>query len=240
MSRSEDGVQKPLRFYKVVAVEARDDGHAVCLDGRPPRSPGGLPLILPTDRLADLAAEEWSRQGDVLDLGAMAVTRLAYTALEKTAPARPGIVDEVARYAGSDALCYWADSPADLVTLQKDQWGAMLGWAEARLGLTLVPTTGIVHRAQSGAALETVRDHVRRMDDFALVATAHATGLFGSAVLALALQDGRLSGREAHDLARLEETYQESRWGIDAEAADRTRARLGEALMLEAWFSALR
>lgn len=240
MSRSDDGVQKPRRFYRLVAVEARDDGHAVCLDGRPPRSPGGRPLVLPTAALADLTAQEWIRQGDVLDLGGMAVTRLAYTALEKTAPARPGIVEEVARYAGSDALCYWAEAPADLVALQQAQWGAMLGWAEERIGLALVPTTGIVHRAQPESALEAVRAHLQTMDDFALVATAHATGLFGSAVLALALQDGRLSGRQAHDLARLEETYQESRWGIDAEAADRTRARLDEAMMLEAWFSALR
>ncbi|MDH4384068.1 MAG: ATP12 family protein [Caulobacter sp.] len=240
MTLPEDGLQKPRRFYKVVAIEARDDGHAVCLDGRPPRSPGGKPLILPTPGLAALAAQEWSRQGDVLDLGSMAATRLAYTALEKTAPARLGIVEEVARYAGSDALCYWAEAPADLVALQQAQWGGLLAWAHQRLGLTLVPTTGIVHRAQPEEALDLVRSRVRQMDDFALIGTAHATGLFGSAVLALALQDGRLTGEEAHDLARLEETYQESRWGIDAEAAARTAARRTEALMLEAWFSALR
>jgi len=239
MTLPEDGLQKPRRFYKLVTIEARADGHAVCLDGRPPRSPGGRPLILPTQALAELAGHEWRRQGDVLDLGGMAVTRLAYTALERTAPSRPGIVDEVARYAGSDALCYWADSPADLVALQQAQWGAMLDWAGERFGIALTPTTGVVHQPQAESALAAVRERVAAMDDFALIGIAHATGLFGSALLALALQDRRLSGDEAHDLARLEERYQESRWGIDAEAAARTEARRTEALMLQAWFSAL-
>jgi hypothetical protein len=55
----------------------------------------------------------------------------------------------------------------------------------------------------------------------------------------LSRNPARLSAQEAHDLARLEERYQESRWGIDAEAAARTEARRTEALMLQAWFSAL-
>jgi tRNA dimethylallyltransferase len=40
-------------------------------------------------------------------------------------------------------------------------------------------------------------------------------------------------------IARLDEAWQEERWGIDYEAADRTAARLEEALLLERWFQAL-
>ena len=77
------------------------------------------------------------------------------------------------------------------------------------------------------------------LDDFGLSALAHAAGLFGSAVLALALQRGRLSGQAAHDLARLDEAWQEKQWGVDGEAAIRTEGRLAEALWLERWFRAL-
>ena len=77
------------------------------------------------------------------------------------------------------------------------------------------------------------------LDDFALTGLAHATALFGSAVLGLALQRGRLSGEEAFALSRLDEAFQEEQWGVDAEAAERTQKLAAEAVMLERWFAAL-
>ena len=53
-----------------------------------------------------------------------------------------------------------------------------------------------------------------------------AAGLFGSAILALALQRGRLTGEAAFDLSRLDEAFQEEQWGVDAEAAVRSRVTL--------------
>ena len=44
----------------------------------------------------------------------------------------------------------------------------------------------------------------------------------------------------AHELSRLDEAFQEERWGVDEEAALRTAARAQEACMIGAWFAALR
>ena len=78
------------------------------------------------------------------------------------------------------------------------------------------------------------------LDDFSLTGLATATGLFGSAVLALAVQRGALSGAEAFELSRLDEAWQERQWGVDEEAAQRTAARRAEAELLDRWFAALR
>ncbi|MEI9964917.1 MAG: hypothetical protein WDM92_09570 [Caulobacteraceae bacterium] len=48
------------------------------------------------------------------------------------------------------------------------------------------------------------------------------------------------TARAAFDLSRLDEAFQEERWGVDAEAAQRTAAMGAEAVMLERWFAALR
>ena len=58
-------------------------------------------------------------------------------------------------------------------------------------------------------------------------------------MLAFAVRRGRLTGEEAHDLARLEEAHQEGEWGVDAEAAERTARRLEEARFIARWFAAL-
>jgi len=235
----EDGVQQPRRFYKAVTIEAVDGGHAVRLDGRSPRAPGGTPLVLPTAALAALTAREWDAQDPVIVMTAMPATRLAWTALEKIGPSRDAVADEVARYAGSDLLCYRAGGPRELVAEQAAAWDPLLEWAGSELGAALEATTGIIHREQPAQSLARVKALALACDDFALTGLAHAAGLLGSAVLALALRQGRLTGLEAHDLARLDEAFQERLWGVDAEAAHRTGGRLAEALVLERWFRAL-
>ena len=148
--------------------------------------------------------------------------------------------EEVARYAGSDLLCYFADAPAELTARQQASWGPLLDWAADTLGLSLVRAAGVLHRPQPAETLAAVEALALRLDDYALTALAHASALLGSAVLALALERGRIGGEEAFDLSRLDEAFQEERWGVDAEAADRAMRLRAEAVTLEKWFSALR
>ncbi|MDP1736460.1 MAG: ATP12 family protein [Caulobacter sp.] len=239
MTGKGDGVQHPRRFYKAVTVEPAEGGFAVRLDGRTPKAPGGTPLVLPTAPLAGLAAAEWNAQDPHVVMTSMPAVRLAWTALEKVGAAREAVAGEVARYAGSDLLCYRAEGPQELVAEQAAAWDPLLDWA-AGLGVRLEPTAGIVHRPQPAQSLARVEALALALDDFSLTALAHAAGLLGSAVLALALRHGRIDGQAAHDLARLDEAWQERLWGVDAEAALRTEGRLTEALLLERWFAALR
>lgn len=239
MSTNDDGVQHPRRFYKAVTTGAVEGGHAVLLDGRTPRAPGGAPLVLPNAALAALAAEEWDAQDPHIVMTSMPAVRLAYTALEKIGPVRQAVAGEAARYAGSDLLCYRAEGPRELIAEQAQAWNPLLDWAWTELGVALEQTTGIIHVAQPAASLARVETLALALDDFGLAGLAHAAGLLGSAVLALALQRGRIDGRQAHDVSRLDEAFQERLWGVDAEAAIRTEGRLAEALWLERWFRAL-
>ena len=226
------------RFWENVSVEPDGRAWAVRLDGRLPRTPAGHSLVLPSVSSAQLVAAEWAAQGEHLDPATMPATRLTYTAIDRVREAREAVADEIASYAGSDALCYRAEEPMSLVERQEREWSPWLKWASEQ-GVALEPATGIIHRAQPGPSLDRVKTLALDLDDYALTGLAAATPLFGSAVLALALQRGALSGETAFDLSRVEEDFQESRWGVDEEAAERTQARRDEAVMLERWFKAL-
>ena len=116
-------VEKPRRFYKGVEVAEADDGYAVLLDGRAVRTPGGRPLRAPTQALADLLAAEWAAQGETIELAQMHAMRLANTALDSIGGAREATADQIARYAGSDLLLYFAEEPEGLVQRQAERWG---------------------------------------------------------------------------------------------------------------------
>lgn len=208
-----------------------EGGFRLTWQGRPLRSPDRRPLALPTAALADLVAEP-------SDTTPSPAQRLAFTAVDRVGEAREATADEVARFAGSDLLCYFAQAPEALVERQTAQWGRWLDWAKAELGLSLMRTYGIAHTAQPPETLARARALALELDDFSLTGLAAATSLFGSAVLAFALQRGALSGNAAFDLSRLDEAFQEERWGVDAEAAARAAALAAEAQLLDRWLRA--
>ena len=231
--------ERRKRFYKTADVAPADGGFAVQLDGRTARSPTGAPLVLPTLALAQLVADEWAAQGEDIDPGSMPATRLAAGALALDAVGRAAAAERIASFAGTDLLCYFADWPSDLLERQERRWGPVIDWADDALGVRFHRTQGIVHEPQPQATLGRVAELAGAEDAFALTGLAAATALFGSAILAFALRRGQLTADAAFDLSRLDETFQEERWGVDAEAAARADAMAQEAVTLGRWFEAL-
>lgn len=227
------------RFWTGVDVSEGEGGWSVLLDGRAPRTPAHAKLILPTQAAARLVADEWAAQGEFIDPATMPATRLASTAIDRVGQVREAVADEIAAYAGSDLLCYLAEAPGSLVQQQAREWTPWRDWAGRELGVTLEPAEGIVHRAQDPAAVARVKALALELDVFALTGLATAVPLLGSAVLALAVQRGALTGEAAFDLSRLDEAFQEGRWGVDEENAARTAARRAEAVLLDRWFRVL-
>jgi chaperone required for assembly of F1-ATPase len=231
-------VEKPRRFYEKVEVTPAEGGFGVSLDGRTVRTPGGRPLVLPTRGLADLIAAEWAAQGPTIEMAEMHATRLANTAVDSISGAREATADQVASYAGADLLLYFAEEPEGLVRRQAERWGPVLERAEAEAKLSFVRAVGIIHQAQPQDSLEAVRRIALSLDDFGLAGLAFGASLFGSAILAIALQRGWLDGLQAFELSRLDEAWQEERWGVDAEAAERAARLRLEAEVLGRWFRA--
>src|SRR5882757_5928798 len=128
------------RFYKETAVDLGDGGHRVLLDGKPMRTPAKAVLAVPTRALAEAIAAEWGKVPDKAEIKAahLPLTRLAATGLDRVTGQRARVVDDTAKYAGSDMLCYRAGEPESLVKRQQETWQPLLDWADERYGARLV------------------------------------------------------------------------------------------------------
>ena len=239
MTDAKDPLKRQHRFYKSVSVETDGEGYSVRLDGRTPKSPKAARLILPTQALAELVASEWDAQGETLNFHIMPATRLAHTALDVVAGARAASVEGVVKFGGSDLLCYFAEHPKGLIHRQEKVWGPLLDWAKDELGLEFLRTHGIVHKTQDPAMLARLTAMVEPLADADLAGLAFAASLFGSVIIALALRAGRIKAEHAMAASRLDEIFQEERWGVDAEAEAKADAMAVEAVMVERWFRAL-
>ncbi|HTX49372.1 MAG TPA: ATP12 family protein, partial [Caulobacteraceae bacterium] len=195
----------------------------------------------PTGALAGLAAAEWEAQGAEIAPATMPATRLAWTAIALDADAR--LRDEAAArlgsFAASDLLCYFAEWPRPLVARQEAEWAPMIAWAEAALGVSFTRTAGVIHQPQPEATVARITALAAEEDPFVLAALGAAAPLFGSAILALALRHGELTGDDAFARSRLDETFQEESWGADPQETARAAAMADEARLLQRWFAAL-
>ncbi len=216
------------RFYSEATAEPDVGGFNVALDGKPVRTPGKRPLRLPTRPMGEAIAAEWRNQGDEIAPASMPFTRLANSAVDRTAPHRAQVIEQVAAYAGADLLCYRAEGPAALVERQSAEWQPVLDWLTEVHGATLSVTTGIAPVAQQQDALLAVHTTVAGFDDFRLTGLHAATAPTGSVALALALAAGRIDAEEAWRTAHLDERFQLGRWGGDQEAERRLDSLRGE------------
>ena len=215
----------PKRFYKSAGVAEQGPGkHGVRLDGRAVRTPAKAELAVPSAALAQAIAAEWDAQGEHIDPSSMPLTRLANSAIDGVAQREAEVRADIAKYAGSDLLCYRAEAPDELAQQQAAAWDPVLRWAHEQLGARFATRAGLMPVAQPDAAKAAVARALEAYDGFALAALHVMTTLTGSVLLALAHAQGRLTAEEAWAAAHVDEDWQISRWGEDAEAQVR-RAR---------------
>ena len=211
------------RFYKTTETDAADGGFRILLDGRPMRTPAKAVLLVPSEPLAAAIAGEWRNVPEkaVINVSHLPLTRLAATGLDRVTIQRERAIEDTAKYAASDMLCYRATDPISLVKRQSEIWQPLLDWAAERYDARLVVASGTTFVAQPRAAVAALREAVALHGDLALSALYNLTHIAGSVVIALALSQGRISAAEGFAAAQLDELYQIERWGEDPLAAQR-------------------
>jgi chaperone required for assembly of F1-ATPase len=215
------------RFYQAVSAEPRDGGYAVLLDGRPVKTPARRPLAAPTQALAQALADEWEAQREMVDPAAMPLTRLANSIIDGVAD-RPDVVKaEVAKFLGSDLVCYRAGTPDGLVERQTQHWNPLIAFACDTLGARFVLGEGVMFVTQPDDAIAAA---ARAIPDepWKLGAVSAITTLTGSALIALAMARGELSTEDAWAAAHVDEDWNMHQWGRDDQALERRTAREAE------------
>jgi chaperone required for assembly of F1-ATPase len=213
------------RFYKQVGVAESEAGWRVLLDGRALKTVGGRPQWTPTRALAEALAEEWADQGEEIDAAGFVLRDMADYAIDAVAEDRAGTIRTLVAFAGTDTLCYRAEPDEPLRERQDTVWDALLHAAEQRWDIHFERIDGIMHRPQPAATLARMEMVVAAESDHTLTALSTLTSLAASLVIALAALAPDADAQALWDAANLEEDWQASLWGKDAEAEERRERR---------------
>jgi len=206
------------RFWKTVSIEAQPNGYGLTLDGRPVRTPARAVLLVPGATLAEAVAAEWQAVTDKLDPAAMPLTGLCNAAQDLITPDPAAHARRLAAFAAHDLLCYRAEGPEKLIHRQHEHWTPVLDWAAHVHGWRFHVTAGLMPITQPPETLAAITTALQARSATALAAHAQLIPLSGSALLAIALDEGHLSPEAAWAAADLEDAFQAEHWGEDEDA----------------------
>jgi chaperone required for assembly of F1-ATPase len=228
------------RFWNAVTVAPTGAGWQVALDGRPLRTQGGAPQVVPSEALAELLAGEWRAQGEEVDPAGFPLRDLADYAIDQVAGARGHTIDKLLRYAETDTLCYRADPDEPLHRRQWEVWEPLVAAFEAREGVRLERVSGVLHKPQPAATLAALRRRLEGLDPFALAALEVMTSLAASLAVGLSALAPEADPATLWAAAELEERWQAELWGSDAEAEERRERRAAAFLRAAAFARTMR
>lgn len=226
------------RFYKDVSTAPQHGGWQVLLDGRPIKTAGGRPQLVPSAALAKALAAEWAGQGEEINAAAFFLRDMADYAIDVIGPDRAGALRQILPYGETDTLCYRAEPGEALGRRQDAVWEPLLRAAETRLDVHFERVAGIIHRPQPPQTMTRLEAVLATLPDCELAALNTLASLAASLLIGLAALEPGVDVPLLWDAANLEEDWQAELWGKDAEAEAR-RARRAETFAAAARFAAL-
>ena len=227
------------RFWKEVATSSGKNAFGITLDGKPIKTPAGAELLVPNANLAEAIAKEWNEQGENVEPYSMPMFQFSLTALDRVAPQRHVIIDEIASYGASDLLCYREAQDRNLKQHQQKVWQPYLAWFEEQFEVSLSVTEGVMPISQSPQAIKRMGEIVAKYDNFALAGLHSLTTLTGSLVLGMAVAKEYVSAEKVTAAAFLDMLWQQEKWGADEEAEQLLLARIESLLEAERYLALL-
>ncbi len=228
VKRAQKQMLKPLptRFYKEAKAGPAEGGFVVLLDGKPVKTPSGKQLVFPTIDAAALSAVEYEAQVSEINPSKMPVTRVANTAVDGVADQVKEVLADIRLYSSSDLVCYRSEGPEALCELQSLAWDPYLDWAKSAFGARFFLAQGIMPVEQPIEALNAIGNALEKCAEPFKAACLHSmTSLTGSALVALAVAEGRVTADQAWRDAHVDEDWTISQWGADEEATVRRAYR---------------
>ena len=209
------------RFWKEVRITQESGGFSIELDQRPVRLPKGTCLSVPSYALAEALAEEWRAAGcgeeKSFTLADLPLTGMTGFMLECLASEREAVIQSLLAYAQSDVLCYREASYSALYRRQSEVWDPLLQQLEILLGCRFITTTGVMPITQTNEMIDIFQRALEACTQAELTVLGNVVPILGSLALGFLILKANMTAETAVDSATLDEQFQMSLWGEEAE-----------------------
>ena len=222
------------RFFHDVSVRKETDGFSVLTDDRPMNFlKTSRKMILPTKALAETVADEWRALPDEFKAKDLPVTCFLSGVAAWDETDERNVRQKMMAVLPCDAALCVAPDPPRLDQAMADAFQPVVDAVNRAAGTDFVLTRSVSGAEPSERSRRAFEDHLAGQTRLGLACLSKLTAVFGSLLLAFAVEKRLLTAAKAFDVSITEELYQNGFWPADAEAQSARDAKRGEALFAE-------
>ena len=210
-----------IKNIKIDIVQVKQGKYQLNINNKSLKTPDGNIIELPSMKLAKLLLKDYESSFNSKSLNIVRPIKITNTAIDKIKPNNIFYINEITNNLNNDMICYFANSPIELVDLQNKEWLPLINYMESSYNIELIYTSKLFSINQKPDSLLKLKNILNEINIFKLSAIYTLSQITKSIIISLALVNNKISAKKAFENSNLEELYQISKWGKDEEAFDR-------------------
>ena len=213
-----------IKNIKIDIVQSKKGKYLLTINNKSLKTPDGNIIELPSIKLAKILLKDYESSFKSKPLNIVRPIKITNTAIDKIKPNNIFYINEITDNLNNDMICYFANSPVELVDLQNKEWLPLINYMESSYNIELIYTSKLFSINQKPDSLLKLKNILNEINIFKLSAIYTLSQITKSIIISLALVNNKISAKKAFENSNLEELYQISKWGKDEEAFDRLNA----------------
>ena len=213
-----------IKNIKIDIVQGKKGKYLLNINNKSLKTPDGNIIELPSIKLAKILLKDYESSFKSKPLNIVRPIKITNTAIDKIKPNNIFYINEITDNLNNDMICYFANSPVELVDLQNKEWLPLINYMESSYNIELIYTSKLFSINQKPDSLLKLKNILNEINIFKLSAIYTLSQITKSIIISLALVNNKISAKKAFENSNLEELYQISKWGKDEEAFDRLNA----------------
>ena len=210
-----------IKNIKIDIVQGKKGKYLLNINNKSLKTPDGNIIELPSIKLAKILLKDYESSFKSKPLNIVRPIKITNTAIDKIKPNNIFYINEITDNLNNDMICYFANSPVELVDLQNKDWIPLINYMKSSYNIELIYTSKLFSINQKPDSLLKLKNILNEINIFKLSAIYTLSQITKSIVISLALVNNKISVKKAFENSNLEELYQISKWGKDEEAFDR-------------------
>ena len=210
-----------IKNIKIDIVQGKKGKYLLNLNNKSLKTPDGNIIELPSIKLAKILLKDYESSFKSKPLNIVRPIKITNTAIDKIKPNNIFYINEITDNLNNDMICYFANSPVELVDLQNKDWLPLINYMKSSYNIELIYTSKLFSINQKPDSLLKLKNILNEINIFKLSAIYTLSQITKSIIISLALVNNKISAKKAFENSNLEELYQISKWGKDEEAFDR-------------------
>ena len=210
-----------IKNIKIDIVQGKNGKYLLNINNKSLKTPDGNIIELPSIKLAKILLKDYESSFKSKPLNIVRPIKITNTAIDKIKPNNIFYINEITDNLNNDMICYFANSPVELVDLQNKDWIPLINYMKSSYNIELIYTSKLFSINQKPDSLLKLKNILNEINIFKLSAIYTLSQITKSIIISLALVNNKISAKKAFENSNLEELYQISKWGKDEEAFDR-------------------